>query len=115
MIEARFRIDDLTMDMKGHAGAKEPGEQWDLVCCAASTISQALIYNIEEWNEEHRDPLEIDLQVDKGMIHLHVIAPEWGRPSIMRMMKYGMRGMEMLQDKYCKYIRVTEDIRHGKE
>ena len=52
-----------------------------------------------------------------GMMYVVIVCSMVDRhsASIMRMMKYGMRGMEMLQDKYCKYIRVTEDIRHGKE
>lgn len=108
MIETKINLRDLTMEMDGHAGAREEGKDIDLVCCAASTISQALIYNIEEWNEEHREPLEIELETQKGHIHLHIVAPEWARASMIRMMKYAMRGMEMLQDKYCKYIRVTE-------
>ena len=108
MITARFQLNDLTMEIDGHAGAAKEGE-YDLVCCAASTVSQALTYNIEEWNEEHQDPLEIELETEKGKLHLHVIAPEWARHSIRRMMKYAMRGMEMLANKYHNYIAVTED------
>ena len=109
MIRARFNRKNLTMDMEGHAGAQEEGKEYDLVCCAASTVSQALIYNIEEWNEDHRDPLEIDLKMEKGKIHLQVKAPEWARVTMARMMEYAQRGMEMLENKYYDYIRVTEE------
>ena len=108
MIQASFDLQGLEMNMEGHAGAKEEGQEYDLVCCAASTVSQALLYNIEEWNEEHRDPLEIEYQMEKGKIRLMIKAPEWAKISIQRMMQYALRGMQMLEDRYHNYIRVTE-------
>ena len=108
MIQANIDLTELTMDIEGHAGAKEEGQKFDLVCCAASTVSEALLYNIEEWNEEHRDPLEIEVQMQKGKLHMHIKAPEWARVSMQRMMKYGLRGLQMLEDRYHNYIRVTE-------
>lgn len=109
MIQAKFELRELRMQMEGHAGGREPGQEYDLICCAASTISQAMIYNIEEWAEEHGHPLDIELETEKGLIRLHVKAPEWARLTVMKMMQYGMRGMEMLEEKYRKYIRVTEE------
>ena len=108
MIQAQFDVNGLTVDMEGHAGAKEEGKDFDLVCCAASTVSEALLYNIEEWNEEHEDPLEIEVKMQKGKLNIRVKAPEWARISIQRMMQYGMRGMKMLEERYHNYIRVTE-------
>lgn len=109
MIRAHFCMNDLTMDVEGHAGSQGAEQEFDLVCCAASVVAQTLLYNIEKWEETHSGVTRKDLIFDKGKIHLHLVAEDWARVPIKRMMKYALQGFEMLEEKYDKYITVSEE------
>lgn len=108
MIRASFCINDLTMDVDGHAGSTGAGE-YDLVCCAASVIAQQLIYCIDQWAELHGGVIRKDLVMDKGKIHLHLVTHDWARTAIKRMIEYCRDGFQMLEDRYPQYIAMTEE------
>lgn len=109
MIRAHFVMNDMTMDVNGHADSQGEGQEFDMVCCAASFAAQQLLYNLEQWEERHGGINRKDIEFEKGHIHLHLVAEDWARPALKRMFKYCLQGFEMLEEKYDKYIVVTED------
>lgn len=105
MIRISFDMIEMTMEMNGHADAPREGE-FDLVCCAASTIGQQLLYSLEEYNERHNGIERIDDEIEKGHLKIHVRPKEWARVGVIRRFEYAKEGMEMLADRYPEYITI---------
>ena len=108
MITIRIDMTDFTLDMEGHAGAPREGE-FDLVCCAASTIAQMLLHSIENYNDRHNGIRKIDEEIDKGRLHIRIRAKEWARPAVISRMHLVREGLEMLQERYPEYIQIAEE------
>lgn len=107
MIKVTFDFIDFALDMNGHADAPREGE-FDLVCCAASTIGQQLIYSLENYNERHHGIAKLEVEMDKGHLHVRARTKEWARLSVKQRMEYAREGMEMLAERYPEYIETEE-------
>ena len=107
MIRIRIDMIDFTMDMEGHAEAPREGE-FDLVCCAASTIGQMLLYTLEEYQARHGGIERIDEEMESGKLHIHARAKEWARAALKTRFQLIREGMDMLQERYPEYIRIEE-------
>lgn len=107
MINVKIDMVEFTLDMEGHAGAPKQGE-FDLVCAAASTLGQLLIYTLEEYKETHSGIIRIDEGMEAGHLHIHVRAKEWTRVSVITRFSIVREGFEMLQERYPEYIQVEE-------
>jgi len=108
MIRVRIDVNDLTMEMEGHANAPRVGDS-DLVCCAASTIGQLLVYSLEEYSDRHGGAVKLQEEMEKGKLHVHAICKEWARVSVRTRYHIAAEGMEMLQEKYPAYIRIDHE------
>ncbi len=107
MIRVKFDMIDFVLDMEGHAGAPREGE-FDLVCCAASTIGQQLLYSLENYQDGHNGLERLEEGMESGKLHIRARAKEWARVSIKTRFLYAKEGMEMLADRYPEYIRIEE-------
>ena len=105
MIRVKFDMIDFVLDMEGHAEAPRVGE-FDLVCCAASTVGQQLLYSLENYNDTHDGLEKLEEGVEKGKLHIRARAKEWARVSVKSRFAYAREGMEMRADRYPEYIRV---------
>lgn len=108
MIRVKIDMTDFTMDMEGHAEAPREGE-FDLVCCAASTIGQLLLYTLEEYKAMHDGNVRIEESMESGKLHIRAKAKEWARVSIRSRFQLIREGMEMLADRYPEYIMIEEE------
>lgn len=109
MIRARIDMTDFSLDMDGHAGAQRQGE-YDLVCCAASTIGQMLVYSLEAYNDRHNGLRDLDEEMKDGHLHIRARAKEWARPAVISRMHLIREGLEMLQERYPEYIQVEVEV-----
>ncbi len=108
MIKAYFDHDDLTVSIKGHAGSKGEDDAFDIVCCAASFAAQSLLYNIEQYRDRHNG-IRIEKKIEEGLIKMHIIAKDWARPPVHRMMEYAETAFQMLEDAYKDYVMVIHE------
>lgn len=108
MIKVRIDMIDFTLDMEGHAGAKKAGDEFDLVCCAASTLGQLLLYTLEEYNDVSDGLERIDESMESGKLHIRARAKEWARQHVRTRFKLIREGMEMLAERYPEYIQIEE-------
>lgn len=107
MIKVKFDMIDFALDMEGHANAPREGD-FDLVCCAASTIGQMLLYTLEQYNDSRGGIEKIDEEMEPGKLHIRARVKEWARVSVKTRFMIIRDGMEMLQDRYPEYISVEE-------
>lgn len=108
MIKVKFDMADLKMEMEGHAEAPRQGE-YDLVCCAASTIGQMLLYILEEYGDRHQGALRIDERMESGKLMIKAKIKEYARVGVLTRYRIIREGMEMLADRYPEYIIVEEE------
>ena len=108
MIRVKIDMTDFVLDMEGHAEAPREGE-YDLVCCAASTIGQLLLYSLEEYKDRHAGDLKIEEGMESGKMHIRAKAKEWARVSILQRYRMIREGFEMLQERYPEYIALYEE------
>ena len=108
MIRVTIDMIDFRLTMDGHAEAPREGE-YDLVCCAASTISQQLLYSLEEYQTLHDGIDKLDYDMTSGHLYIRARAKEWARASIRSRFCYMREGMDMLADRYPEYISVKEE------
>ena len=108
MIRIRFDMIDFSMDMEGHADAPREGE-FDLVCCAASTIGQMLLYTLEEYEGRHEGAIRIEEKMESGKLHIRAKAKEYARVGVLTRFRIIQEGMEMLAERYPEYIRIEEE------
>ena len=108
MITVRFDMVDFWMKMDGHADAPREGE-FDLVCCAASVVSQQLLHSLENFQEAHNGLSKIDYEMESGHLYIRAKAKEWARAPVLGRMRYAREGMEMLAERYPEYIRIEEE------
>ncbi len=108
MIRAFFDHDDLTVEVKGHAGSQGKDDTYDIVCCAASFAAQSLLYNIEQYRDRHSG-IRIEKQIEPGYMKMHIIAKDWARAPIHRMMEYAETAFQMLEDNYSAFVQVTRE------
>ena len=109
MIRVRMDFLEYAMEMKGHANAPREGEL-DLVCCAASTLGQLLLYSLEEYKAQHGGITRIDETAEPGHLKVKVRCREWARVAVKTRMDMIREGMEMLQERYPEYIMIEEEM-----
>lgn len=107
MITVTMDMIDFSLTMDGHAEAPREGE-FDLVCCAASVISQQLLYSLEEYNERHDGIAKLEQEMESGHLYIRAKAKEWARAGVLARFRYCQEGMEMLADRYPEYIKLIE-------
>ena len=105
MITAKFDLIDFSLEMNGHANAPREGE-FDLVCCAASVVSQQLIWSLENYDDLHNGLEALEQDMGPGHLYVRAKAKEWARVSVKQRILYCREGMDMLADRYPEYIRV---------
>lgn len=111
MIEASFYIDKQgvvrSFDFSGHAGYADPG--FDIVCSAASAISQTVIGTLDELLV--RKPI-YNIDARTGRISCHIQAYEdyskTEQIAIGALMFSALIGMKQLVPDYGKHIKVRE-------
>ena len=108
MITVHIDMIDLALDVDGHADAPREGE-FDLVCCAASTIGQQMLYSMEAYQDGHDGFQRIETEMDKGHLHIRIRAKEWARIAAIKRLEYAREGFDMLAERYPEYIKIKED------
>lgn len=106
MIVITVDMDDLTLDVKGHAGSAPEGK--DLICCAVSVTVQQLIHSLESMDIEHGNIKNLDYQMHAGNVHLKIIPKEWGRITVKNRMSYAVEGLQLIADNYPDYVKLEE-------
>lgn len=104
MITVRMDWHNMAIEVTGHAGAAKKGE--DLICAAASMLTQALERSLH--NAQQRGRLTVKAKMEEG--HAKIQAdPEMSclneTKAYFRMCVTGMR---MLAEEYPRYINVKE-------
>ena len=106
MIAIAVDMDELTMDVFGHAESAPEGK--DLVCCAVSVTVQQLIHSLENMEIEHGNIKKLDYEMKSGDVHLKVIPKDWGRLSVKNRMRYAVEGLQLIADNYPEYVKLEE-------
>ena len=102
MIEIRRLHRPYGIEMKGHAGAAVNAQEHDLVCCAASTLIQTLLYSLS------RQEVMVDHDVEDGYMRVSMHDDrDFGREVAQTFMTVE-DGLEMLATAYPECIRYVE-------
>ena len=105
MIQIRYRMEDLSIQIHGHAGTAPPGK--DLVCCAVSTLAGCMIHAFEQ-QEKEKAVKCIEGDFEEGKTELRVIPEEWARVRCLVLMKTYIDALEFAAESYPEYIRMEE-------
>ena len=114
MIRAYVDLDDLTLEMKGHAGMTGDNT-FDMVCCAASFCAQQLLYSCEEENERDNSLKRQELKMEPGDMRLHLVPVSYRREKYRQKMLYAMEGLELLVEMYPAAIELATKGKEGEE
>ena len=104
MITARMNWNELRMDVSGHAGYAEPGQ--DIVCAGASMLVQAMAGALED--AEKRGRTRAEVREKDGTVTI------WADPNadciseIKAYFKMCVRGMRMMAEEYPKNVEIKE-------
>ena len=67
MIDCKFDFVEFRLSVTGHAGAEKNLQDHDLVCCAASTITQQLLHSLELLQEEKGALYDLESNLDGAL------------------------------------------------
>lgn len=102
MINITIDKNNLTLEMKGHAGMT--GDKgYDLVCCAASMVGQMFLYSCTK----RQNDAETEFKIDDGYLKVHVKPVPYRIVSFKRLMDYIIDGFELLQGNYPAAVKLN--------
>lgn len=106
MVNIKMNFKTLEIQIEGHANTAPKGE--DLVCCAVSTLSEALSVYLETML--HRGML-IDLkeEVTSGHVYLNPQPYSWAMNTIRAGIEVIRLGFMSVANTYNEYIKYEED------
>ena len=106
MTEGKMYWDKLVADVKGHAGAGEPGT--DIVCAGVSILTHALIRSLQLSKIRGRTDMGYTEDTESGSMHIWA-DPQMGSMSeIKAYFRMFATGMKMLQEEYPRHVKMRE-------
>lgn len=108
MTEIEMDWSNLQLEMWGHANSDEPGK--DLVCCAESMLSQALVKALEDMKAEGvlHDMIWRGSQ-RIGTLSLQAFPKDKERAEVRAVFRTAVTGFRMLANQYPQFIRLREE------
>lgn len=106
MVRVRIDMENLEVEVDGHAGSAEYGR--DLVCCAISMLTETLARYMEK---QMRDGNLSDLTVEiaEGRAYINPTPYGWSMQDTVTAFKVIREGYRALATEHGKYIRLEED------
>ena len=105
MITIKYRKEDLSMTVTGHACTAPHGK--DLVCCAVSTLVQCMIHDFQK-REEAGDLKEFIGDIQEGDVNFRAIPKEWSRVQCLTMMRTYIEALRFTAESFPDAIRMEE-------
>lgn len=105
MIEVKINRADLSIHMRGHAGAMQENGI-DAVCAAASMILFTLIYSASKDMKDYK-LMNVDSWTEKGNAYVKLHTTQKSRDRAQAKYDMACDGLEMLSIKYPGSIKVS--------
>lgn len=94
------------LEIQGHAGAKQPGSEYDLVCCACSTILYTWLSHLAR-EDEAKKLAFFSQQIEKGFGSVRATAADGEYLRLKAGFDTMIDGIKLLREKYPENIQVT--------
>ena len=107
MTKARMDWRRLELNMRGHANSAPKGQ--DLVCCAESMLTQALVNTLAEMEKEGKCSATWAGGQRNGALSIRATPAEGQREVITAVFRVCMTGLRMLAKEYPEYVDLKED------
>lgn len=104
MIKIRWCREEVSLDIKGHAGAGEPGK--DLVCCAVSTLAQCLLNNMESL--VGGIVKKVEATVEPGDLYIRIVPCEYRRITVLTIYDAYINGLQYVSQNNPEFIEMEE-------
>lgn len=93
----------MELTMQGHADAQRNEQDHDLVCCAASTLLQALVYTLMD-----RDGISVMGDMESGHAHIRIKASPQRMDTAQAAFRMAADGLQMLAEAYPDSINIQK-------
>lgn len=100
MIKVKYDLDDLTMDITGHAGHGKPGE--DIVCASVSALFNCLVSSCLVYDEFLAD--KPDIRYKTGDSHFHVVPKTRYAPTFTFLFVCVLNTLRILAEEYPENV-----------
>ena len=107
MTKARMYWKGLELVLKGHANSAEKGK--DLVCCAESMLTQALLQTLIDMEKEKKTSMNWAGSQRSGTLCIRATPAEGQEEVIRAVFRVCVTGLRMLAEQYPEYIELKEE------
>ena len=108
MTKIRMDWKNLKMELDGHAGSAPYGR--DLVCCAVSTLSQTLIYALEDLQKNGKTDVDWTGNQKQGYMLIEADPRRNHEAEVQHYFRFAVEGLRMLAEEYPQFIELREDV-----
>ena len=103
MVEVRINRQNLSMEARGHAGAKHNEYGHDLVCAAVSTLMQAWAYA----GTRTGHVMEVDMQ--HGVFFARLDPDATPSPALQHIFDGYALGLQLVEENYPEHVRILSE------
>lgn len=107
MTKARMYWKGLELCLKGHAGSGPKGQ--DLVCCAESMLTQALLQTLIDMEKEKKTSMNWAGSQRSGTMCIRATPAEGQEEVIRAVFRVCVTGLRMLAEQYPEHIELKEE------
>ena len=107
MTKAKMYWRGMELSLKGHANSAPKGQ--DLVCCAESMLTQALIRTLQEMEKEKKTSMNWAGSQRSGCMCIRATPAEGQAEVIKAVFRVCVTGLRMLAEEYPQYIELKEE------
>lgn len=104
MMDVRINGDNMTVIAVGHAGAPRNADGRDMVCCAASTLIQTLVFSCQEI-----PGVVVDHSIAPGDVYIRVSPPPSRKEDVRHRLRMLSDGLKHLSIQYPELVRLRLD------
>ena len=107
MTKARMYWRGLELVLKGHANSAPKGQ--DMVCCAESMLTQALLQTLIEMEKEKKTSMNWAGSDRSGCMCIRATPAEGQEEIVRAVFRVCVTGLRMLAEEYPQYIELKEE------